>query len=419
MASLWRDYIPMIDELPEETVVALESAWEEMLQYQQDQEALIIELKDRKIQEIKTELRKCVEQSKFTREMGRKIASALDTDTVIRRYMSVLKGFVPCDRLLLALSQKSLDSFSYHIYGFHSEERTIMKIINDGSVHKSIVGCLQSEKARIVNGIVPEYGCGLASEGGNTLAIPLIIQGRPLGAVVLHSRPEEPFKDVHVDFLSPLSVFLSVGLSNARSHKEIADLNRELQEEKHALMAASARVTRMANYDSLTNLPNLRLLNEFIPRYMNQTRRQKWVMALFFIDLDDFKPINDVHGHAAGDSLLIEVGKRLRQSLRQSDVVARIGGDEFIALAQGLQGDKDAENIVLKVLDSLKKPIMVNGVDVHVGASVGITLYKGGDETADELKQQADSAMYSIKNSGKYNYSFYDANTSSVEAARS
>jgi diguanylate cyclase (GGDEF)-like protein len=101
------------------------------------------------------------------------------------------------------------------------------------------------------------------------------------------------------------------------------------------------------------------------------------------------------------------MGRRIQFSLRQSDIVARVGGDEFIALVQGLEGEGDAENITRKLLEGLKEPFLLNGTEVTVGASVGISLYRGGDETPELLKRRADLAMYEVKRGNKHGFRIF------------
>jgi diguanylate cyclase (GGDEF)-like protein len=124
-------------------------------------------------------------------------------------------------------------------------------------------------------------------------------------------------------------------------------------------------------------------------------------LALLFIDLDGFKPINDAHGHDAGDAVLETLGRRLQAVLRGSDTAARIGGDEFVILAEGTHGRDDAVLIAEKVLQEINSPITWHGSPLGVGASIGIALYPQHAQDADTLLTSADNAMYSAKQRGK------------------
>ena len=128
-----------------------------------------------------------------------------------------------------------------------------------------------------------------------------------------------------------------------------------------------------------------------------------------FIDLDDFKPVNDTYGHEAGDRILIKAASRIRMSLRRSDIVARVGGDEFVALIQGVSGREGLINTAEKILAAFNEPFDVDGNSCHIGVSIGISLYPDNGLTSDELKNKADQAMYKVKEKGKSGYAFYSS----------
>lgn len=169
---------------------------------------------------------------------------------------------------------------------------------------------------------------------------------------------------------------------------------------------------RMAFYDSLTGLPNRLLLTERINQAMSITKRLKNMMAVCFMDLDGFKPVNDSFGHSIGDKLLIEVADRMQKCVRESDTVARIGGDEFAILLLNIKSIEECEKIVIKILETIHEPyILTNIMNVSVTASIGITLYPQDDNVSDRLLRHADQAMYLAKESGKNRYVFHAQST--------
>lgn len=164
-----------------------------------------------------------------------------------------------------------------------------------------------------------------------------------------------------------------------------------------------------AREDALTQLPNRRALDERLPEAMARTRRQQTALAVLFMDLDGFKAVNDLHGHAAGDELLREIAKRLSAAVRETDYVARWAGDEFVVLLENVALD-DAERLARQLVDTLEKPVQLQEVEVHVSASIGVALYNPDvSETAQELLKRADVAMYSAKHAGKAQVSMADA----------
>ncbi len=177
-------------------------------------------------------------------------------------------------------------------------------------------------------------------------------------------------------------------------------LLRPLHLQKERLKEAEKEARALAFYDALTSLPNRLLLRERAERAFAEARRQGTSVAVIFIDLDDFKQINDAFGHAVGDAYLKAVADTLTQSVRQSDTVARIGGDEFVWV--GLVRDYDeAETIARKILHSLTRPIEFGGRALKIGASIGIAVHPRDGDDLDALIQAADGAMYAAKRGGK------------------
>ncbi|OAZ91516.1 diguanylate cyclase domain-containing protein [Halomonas sp. G11] len=164
-----------------------------------------------------------------------------------------------------------------------------------------------------------------------------------------------------------------------------------------------------AREDALTQLPNRRALDERLPEAMARTRRQQTALAVLFMDLDGFKAVNDLHGHAAGDELLREIAKRLGAAVRETDYVARWAGDEFVVLLENIALDA-AERLARQLVDTLEQPVQLQAAKVHISASIGVALYKPDvSETALELLKRADVAMYNAKHAGKAQACMADA----------
>jgi len=191
---------------------------------------------------------------------------------------------------------------------------------------------------------------------------------------------------------------------------------QDVTERRHA----EDEIRRLANFDSLTGLPNRRQLILRAERALEHARRLQHQFALLLIDLDRFKVINDTLGHGAGDELLLQVGRRLVACVRHSDAVldgtldsaglrshraleavGRLGGDEFVALLPEVGADADAERVAQRVLDELRQPFLVSGQECFVTASVGVALYPRDGTSVVDLLRNADVAMYSVKNQGK------------------
>ena len=186
---------------------------------------------------------------------------------------------------------------------------------------------------------------------------------------------------------------------------------------------AEEKIQHLAFYDPLTNLPNRRLMRQRLEQALVVCRREQHYAALIFLDLDDFKNVNDLYGHQIGDGMLCQVAERLRHALRERDTVARFGGDEFVVLLEGLEVNAteaatQVERIGRKLLQTLREPYLIKDQVFSSSASLGIVLFNDEQHTADELMQYADLSMYSAKAAGKDMLSFYDPQMQAVVSMR-
>lgn len=173
------------------------------------------------------------------------------------------------------------------------------------------------------------------------------------------------------------------------------------------------RIYRLAYFDSLTEVPNRSLFFERLNRALGNAQRSGESIAVLFLDLDRFKPINDSLGHTAGDQLLKAVARRLLYCIRENDMVARVGGDEFAILLTDLNAIEDAEKVAVKtarrVLSQFVTGFLIDGREVYTSSSIGIALYPRDGQLPEELVRNSDMAMYAAKKGGKNNYHFYDS----------
>ncbi len=166
---------------------------------------------------------------------------------------------------------------------------------------------------------------------------------------------------------------------------------------------AEDRIQRIAHHDSLTGLPNRLLFNDRLEQVIGHARRNARQVALLYLDLDRFKPVNDTLGHSAGDELLKSVAERIRRQIRESDTVARIGGDEFTVILPDIAGRGEAQSVARKIADALARPFQLGARKecVAIGTSVGVALYPSDASGADALVIAADTAMYAAKQAGR------------------
>ncbi|MEO5362360.1 MAG: diguanylate cyclase [Magnetococcus sp. DMHC-8] len=213
--------------------------------------------------------------------------------------------------------------------------------------------------------------------------VPILSRDTLLGVMTFYLRPQHRQHPDEEAFLSSIAFTLS-GI-----------LERKRMED---------RLQHLAHHDTLTSLPNRMLFAEHLARSLVMAARNQQTLAVMLVDLDHFKQVNDTLGHAAGDQVLIFSTQRIRECLRASDLVARLGGDEFAVVLVDLPSPEGAERVAEKIVQSVSQPIVIEGTQVQVGASIGIALFPNHGQTADQLMAGADLAMYRVKQQGRNGY---------------
>jgi len=241
-----------------------------------------------------------------------------------------------------------------------------------------------------------------ASERGyeSVIVFPLMREKQAFAVLAIYSTQANTFEPDEIALLERLADDLAYGATAIRT--------------KHNNKQAEKKISYLAFHDSLTKLPNRAMIINKLNQSIDQLSRQGGALAVLFVDLDDFKLVNDTLGHAAGDELLRQAAKRLKNATREADIIARQGGDEFIVLLAkyGKQVDvSDFEQktsvVAQRVLDELQKPFQIQGQDAYISASIGISLLPNNSNDAAQLIQYADNAMYRAKELGRNNYQYF------------
>ncbi|SDJ15236.1 GGDEF domain-containing protein [Pseudomonas abietaniphila] len=228
---------------------------------------------------------------------------------------------------------------------------------------------------------VPDYLRRMqGNDGLSWLAAPLETQHGIIGALLVKSHPDCP---QYGERDKELLQFVSTQVAAAIERKQLYD-----------------RLKSMAQYDQLTQLPNRMLLQERLLQSLERAKNSKGRLALLYLDLDKFKQVNDTLGHAAGDLLLQEVAHRLKQCVRETDTVARIGGDEFVILLDRVNSAEDSGKVAEKICKTLNVPMVLKGHDWQILPSIGIANYPENATDLAQLFRHADEAMYTAKKSG-------------------
>lgn len=257
---------------------------------------------------------------------------------------------------------------------------------------------LEAETAGVIvrTGAAGDPSSEMLSRRGVNEAMVALLRGesRMIGSLMVGGHLDAHSFDARdLRLFRTLATRTTAILENSRMERSIARLT-ELQ----------GQLTHQAYHDSLTDLANRSLFGQQIEQALRRSAEGTARVAVIFLDIDDFKGVNDTLGHAAGDSLLVEVAARIRACLRRPDTAARLGGDEFALLIEGVDGAIEAEHVARRVLDVLRAPFTVSGTSVTVRASLGIAVADSSDANATSLMRQADVAMYVAKGAGRNRY---------------
>jgi diguanylate cyclase (GGDEF)-like protein len=241
-----------------------------------------------------------------------------------------------------------------------------------------------------------------------------VAKGYHSGAVDYIYKPIDP-----LSLTSKVSVFRQLWVQRLeieQSNVAFRQLNRQLLETSETLQRSNEELEHIALHDALTGLANRRLFLSSLEKAIERSKRVGTHLAIFFLDLDNFKGVNDTLGHNAGDELLVKIAERLKMSVRTSDLIARLGGDEFAIMAEEIKVDLLAASIAQHILDVVSLPIEIRGHTIYQTPSIGIASYPSCGTDVDSLMQSTDTAMYRAKKDGRNNYRFYSEKLHSLAA---
>lgn len=315
---------------------------------------------------------------------------------------------------------------------YYIEGRDISKFVKSAEALREREERLQGILASVAEGIVTINDSGKI-ESANPAAERMFGfgRGKMAGIDLGHLMPEDlrerhqRFFDAYMAGLFPSlmgRLVEGVGLRVDQSTFPMEISVSELRHGRHRLFTAilrdiserkenEDRIRRLAHHDNLTGLPNRNLLNDRMNHALARVKRHGGRLAVLYVDLDRFKPINDTLGHEAGDYVLREVSLRLAGCVRSSDTVARIGGDEFVVVVEEIQRPSEAALVARKIVETLARPIEYQGHDCVVGASIGVAVFPDDGATMEEVCKAADVAMYRVKHAGRNGFCFFAGNS--------
>ncbi|HTX58779.1 MAG TPA: diguanylate cyclase [Verrucomicrobiae bacterium] len=338
---------------------------------------------------------------------------ATQSERIRRLYLVAAARGGSIDEQIDAALELGLELFGFdcaYITHFESERITVRNAVGDTSaVHRGAVYPTQFALSRHLQGerkvlVVadmesPDWRDDPARATApwrSYFALQLVLGTTVYGALVFASRVPRhgEMESRDADLINLIGLFIAGALERA---------------------AQNERIEQLAFNDALTGLPNRVLFNDRITHTVATARRYNRGFAVHFIDLDKFKAINDHYGHPIGDRVLVAVATRLRDQLRDSDTVARFGGDEFVILQPIVDGPSDAADLARKIHNALQEQVAIDGVGHDVRASIGIALFPGDAQTIEEIMAAADRALYTAKRSGRNRWHFADADAARRE----
>jgi diguanylate cyclase (GGDEF)-like protein len=393
-----RDYFPKPFKVQEVLAAVDRSLIEARLRREKEELTGRIEAVNRQLGERVRELGTLYDISKA-------VASVLDVDELLTRIVEASRYVTRADQASLFLHNEERDEILLRATqsSEDSRARLMSKKVNDPVVSNVIAnGEPMSVASRQTTGFAQRH---LA------LAAPLSPRDRTIGALCAYKRETAgQFTKNDLYLLSALADHAAIAIENARLYEAA---QRELDQRRKA----EAVITQLAYHDSLTGLPNRMLFSDRLKVALAQARRHNYRLAVMMMDLDHFKSVNDNLGHAVGDKLLQAVGDRLLMVLRESDTICRLGGDEFLLLLGEMKQPEFAERAAERVLDTIRKPFVIEQHRLPVTTSIGIALYPDDGQNEDTLVRRADLAMYRAKERGRDNYQRISEQTQNTHSA--
>jgi len=311
---------------------------------------------------------------------------------------------------------------------FYLEVRDISKYVRSAEALREREERLQGILASVAEGIVTVNDSGKV-ESANPAAERMFGFGRgKMAGIELGELMPPDLRERHMHFFDAYMSGLfptlmgrlveGVGLRCDGSTFPMEISVSELRHGRHRLFTAilrdiserkenEDRIRRLAHHDNLTGLPNRNLLNDRMNHALARVKRHGGRMAVLYVDLDKFKPINDTLGHEAGDHVLREVARRLAACVRSSDTIARVGGDEFVVVVEEIARSNEAALVARKIIETLSRPIRYETHDCLIGASIGVAVFPDDGASMEEVCKAADIAMYRVKHAGRNGYCFF------------
>lgn len=353
--------------------------------------------------------------------LSRDINCLKDLYSVIHSIWNSLSDTIPLDSLSILPYHAENNELSRE-YRIESRRRSRISNPMSCTSESSLEAyCARNRTCMVISNVAEEgyrYRKGPVSDAENMylswMLLPLIVGDRLMGVMTLQSIPNNSYSKGDLTALSLLANQTAALMHSFSAEAEVKRAKDQLTDEQQRisqitreLKDAHSKIEQMAIYDDITGLPNRHLLYERAVPSLHLAKRNKTPYAVCSIDIDNFKQINDMLGHWAGDEALRIIARRLSKNLRKSDLVARLGGDEFAAVFSDLKQKNAIEVVLKKVLNELQKPLEIGRETFSISASIGVSFYPDDASDFTQLLSLADKAQYIAKHQGKNRYCLY------------
>ncbi|GEM46227.1 diguanylate cyclase domain-containing protein [Deinococcus cellulosilyticus] len=338
------------------------------------------------------------------------ISSEIVLENLLNRMMVTVTQSAGAQRVVLLLK----DQEQFFIEATHDARQEQPQVLMHEPIHDlplSVIQYVLQTRETVVEGNArtsQRFQSELhfrTHETRSMLCTPILHQGEVKGVLYLENNlASHVFTERQVQVLQLLSSQMAISIEHARLYSHLEDLVQErthdLEMAYQELQKSQEAIRHMAYHDALTGLPNRKLLSDRLEKAFARCRRHGGSVGMVYLDLDGFKGVNDTLGHDAGDQLLIEVASRLLQVVRETDTVARMGGDEFVVLLEPVISTEELQLVASRILQGFQPTVTIKGEVLHLRSSLGLSLRREED-TPEALMQRADNAMYVAKRQGK------------------
>jgi diguanylate cyclase (GGDEF)-like protein len=356
------------------------------------------------------------ERLRVVTRIGRSLTESLEPRDILTRMWNELSTSI--DLKVLGFGIYSLDSGAIEFPGLIESgvlQEASSAFVND----ESSLAALCVREKRVLYYATPDEARSAigtnalitfhreASTTQSILYLPLFKENDIVGVMTVQSTRDHAYSEDIIEMLKAVASFTAIAVENARIMIRLNELNETISGEKEEVEKAALASSWLAEHDTLTGLANRRFLERILDENIRLAALEDNNIAVFFIDIDDFKKVNDEYGHDTGDRVLMAVAARLLTVFREGDYIARVGGDEFVVVTPGVRDIRSIASMADKVVASFNEPVAIAERQISVSMSVGLALFPEHGRSSQELIRRADEAMYLIKRTGKGAWSLW------------